>query len=398
MSYTQITVQITDQLVQLVNVPLLASGSEGVLQVKCEFDSLWTGYGKTAVFYKDKSAVYHVPMVDDVATIPHEVLTDEGRFYFGVFGTASNTRTTEVVALDLKQGAITFPTATPEEPTPNIYEQLLANQGALERSIALEHARINELVAMRNAHGALEYLISDDYISGSIESNGANAYINLTIAGLSLVAGGQHYTDYYIDTDMVIPLTDVELNVSNPDLNVTLLKEEDPWSIRILVENVSSTMYSTDMVTTARATYPIYNIIIPELADIRTSLNGGEYGTAGDAVRYQVEELQSQIDDLNENGGGGGGGGTATRLSSVTLPASRWTGGDSLFSQVVTIAGVTQYTKVDLLPSVEQLAVFYNKNVTFVTENEDGVVTVYAIGDKPLMDHTIQVQLTEVVV
>ena len=86
------------------------------------------------------------------------------------------------------------------------------------------------------------------------------------------------------------------------------------------------------------------------------------------------------------------------RLSSVSLPASKWVGSNSLYSQVVTIPGITENSKVDLLPSVEQLAIFFNKNVSFVTENEDGVVTVYAIGDKPLLDYTMQVQITEVAV
>lgn len=86
------------------------------------------------------------------------------------------------------------------------------------------------------------------------------------------------------------------------------------------------------------------------------------------------------------------------KVTSVTLPASAWTGSDNLYSQVVSIDGVTKYSKVDLLPSVEQLAIFHNKDVAFVTENEDGVVTVYAIGDKPLLDYTMQVQITEVAV
>lgn len=90
--------------------------------------------------------------------------------------------------------------------------------------------------------------------------------------------------------------------------------------------------------------------------------------------------------------------GPISRISSVSLPASAWKGSDSLYYQVVTISGVTPYSKVDLLPSVEQLAIFYNKDVAFVTENDNGVVTVYAIGDKPLLDYTMQVQITEVVV
>ena len=85
-------------------------------------------------------------------------------------------------------------------------------------------------------------------------------------------------------------------------------------------------------------------------------------------------------------------------VTNVTLLASAWTGSDNLYSQVVTIDGITEYSKIDLLPSVEQLAIFFNKNVSFVTENEDGVVTVYAIGDKPLLDYTMQVQITEVAV
>lgn len=89
---------------------------------------------------------------------------------------------------------------------------------------------------------------------------------------------------------------------------------------------------------------------------------------------------------------------TPTWLTNVTLPASKWVGADSLYSQVVTIDGITEYSKVDLLPSVEQLAIFHNKDVAFVTENEDGVVTVFAIGDKPTNDYIIQASITEVAV
>ena len=87
--------------------------------------------------------------------------------------------------------------------------------------------------------------------------------------------------------------------------------------------------------------------------------------------------------------------GTAT-ISEVTLYADRWVGENNLYSQVVIISGATENSQVDLTPSVEQLAIFYNKDLTFVTENEDGVVTVYAIGQKPTNDYTIQVTITEV--
>lgn len=82
--------------------------------------------------------------------------------------------------------------------------------------------------------------------------------------------------------------------------------------------------------------------------------------------------------------------------SFVQLPASEWIGDTSPYSQVVALPGVTVYTKVDLQPTLAQIDIFYNKSLGFFAVNEDGVVTVYAIGDKPTEDLTIQVTMTEV--
>lgn len=82
--------------------------------------------------------------------------------------------------------------------------------------------------------------------------------------------------------------------------------------------------------------------------------------------------------------------------ASVTLRAENWDGSNGAYSQVVALAGVTSHTKVDLQPTPEQLAEFHHKVLSFVAENDGGVVTVYAIGDKPSNDHTIQITLTEV--
>jgi hypothetical protein len=84
------------------------------------------------------------------------------------------------------------------------------------------------------------------------------------------------------------------------------------------------------------------------------------------------------------------------RIAEVELLASSWVGTESPYSQVVAIAGVTQYSQVDLKPSLEQLSIFHNKDLAFVTENDGGIVTVYAIGDKPTNDYTMQVSITEV--
>ena len=124
------------------------------------------------------------------------------------------------------------------------------------------------------------------------------------------------------------------------------------------------------------------------MAYVRQNFTDGTVLTAA-----QLNHIEEALVALFENSGGGSG-----RIVEVYLPASEWSGADSLHSQTIRIEGITEFSKVDLLPSVEQLAIFHNKDVAFVTENEDGVVTVYAIGDKPLLDYTMQAQITEVAV
>ena len=85
------------------------------------------------------------------------------------------------------------------------------------------------------------------------------------------------------------------------------------------------------------------------------------------------------------------------RTATITLVASAWNmDSDNQYSQVVDIAGITEYSKVDLQPTPEQLAIFHEKDVTFVTENEGGTVTVHCIGQKPANDYVIQATITEV--
>ena len=108
-----------------------------------------------------------------------------------------------------------------------------------------------------------------------------------------------------------------------------------------------------------------------------------------DAIALLRNELISEVEARLANT-------SSCVLGEVTLLADRWVGEDSMYSQIVEIEGVTEKSQVDLTPNAEQLAIFHEKDLAFVTENEDGVVTVYAIGQKPKNDYTIQVKITEV--
>lgn len=108
-----------------------------------------------------------------------------------------------------------------------------------------------------------------------------------------------------------------------------------------------------------------------------------QYGT-GEGIAVQME-------------GPFGNAGNPVKLTEITLPAANWKGAISPYYQVVAVDGASKNSMVDIQPSVEQLEIFHDKDIAFSTENDGGVVTVYAIGDKPSDDYTIQATITEVV-
>ena len=69
------------------------------------------------------------------------------------------------------------------------------------------------------------------------------------------------------------------------------------------------------------------------------------------------------------------------------------------YGQVVDVnnANITPNSKVDLQLSSEQMVIFYEKDLAFVAENENGIVTVYCIGQIPENDYVLQATVTEIV-
>ena len=136
-----------------------------------------------------------------------------------------------------------------------------------------------------------------------------------------------------------------------------------------------------------------YNTIVINAYDIavKYGFNGTEREWLASLKAVLTPEDKQQIAEMIMSQ-------TQARIGNVTILADKWVGEASPYSQVVEVEGVTENSQVDLTPSVEQLAIFHQKDLAFVTENEGGVVTVYAIGDKPTADYVIQATITEVVV
>ena len=68
------------------------------------------------------------------------------------------------------------------------------------------------------------------------------------------------------------------------------------------------------------------------------------------------------------------------------------------YGQVVNVnnATITPNSMVSLQISSEQMVIFKEKDLDFVAEQEDGIVTVYCIGNIPENNYKIQAKVTEV--
>lgn len=128
---TKVSVSCTDQKLTITAQPLIASGGVQEDVIEFSFCPLWDGFEKTAAFWRNDRAVYHVPIVDDCCVIPKEVTLTPGVFLFGVFGSKDNvTRTTEAVKYPVAQGAYTFDKLP--DTTPNLTKHI---QGKLKSLI-----------------------------------------------------------------------------------------------------------------------------------------------------------------------------------------------------------------------------------------------------------------------
>lgn len=87
---------------------------------------------------------------------------------------------------------------------------------------------------------------------------------------------------------------------------------------------------------------------------------------------------------------------TSSKISTITLPISNWVESANIYSQVVTVAGATANSKIDIHPTPEQLVELQSAGIALMAVNEGGVITVYALNHKPTSDYVMQVTITEV--
>ena len=205
------------------------------------------------------------------------------------------------------------------------------------------------------------------------------------------------FNSYYMEYRKFYNKTHIPLDVTK---NKPVATANHSYALSdAMFENLKRELYALllehfDNITSKDKLYDIVNEFVVNNIQMLKGKDGekGEKGDKGDKGEKGDKGDKGDVGNINSPDKYT----SSARISTVTLLANAWQGGNNLYSQVVAIDGVTENSQVDLTPSVEQLAIFYEKDLTFVTENEGGVVTVYDIGQKPQNDYTIQVTITEV--
>lgn len=80
--------------------------------------------------------------------------------------------------------------------------------------------------------------------------------------------------------------------------------------------------------------------------------------------------------------------------------SDEWTGSASPYTQIVTVTGaaVTAASKVDLQLTAGQVASLAAAEVkSLLVENDEGVLTLYAVGNAPTSSFTVQCTVTETI-
>ena len=87
------------------------------------------------------------------------------------------------------------------------------------------------------------------------------------------------------------------------------------------------------------------------------------------------------------------------KVDSIKLESDAWVNSEDgvYFTQVVAISDITENTKIDLNPTPEQLISIIDSGISMFVTNDNCVVTVYSIGEKPTEDMVIAVTKQEVV-
>lgn len=320
----KITLATNGERLEVIDRPIVACGDQNSVQLEVAFCGAWDGYAKTAVFYcgHDTSTVYEMVLdTDNCCMIPAEVLASACDLYIGLRGVKGDgsVLTSEVLSYTVKPGA-PGGTETPEDPTPTVYEQIMAQ---LEETNANYNAVSEQVSAM----------------SGEVQP---------------ITRGGTDATS--------LAAAQENLGIKANSNRIT----EAMTAINKIASDLNTQKSRIDQFTSLAAGSTTGDA---ELLDIRVGADGTTYSTAGDAVRGQVGDLRSALEDYN------------------ALPFNNWNKQNTTWNGV-TFSWVDDVCSVSGTATADSYINLYNGelpnadrfNININSSSEDIFVRVYFMG------------------
>lgn len=230
-----------------------------------------------------------------------------------------------------------------------------------------------------------------DQIKNAIDAlNLSNTYESKGSAAQALVDAKKYTDDRAKDYDVAGSAKAVQTAL---DQEVARAKNEEAAITR-------ATQQINDRVTDAKEDI-VSNKKAIDLLNGKADVEGSVDYKIAQAVALIMDNPDEAVNSINElinwvRENEASGSAAAPKMTTITLLADAWIGDASPYSQVVSVNGVTENSKVDLQPDAQLITKLTDAEISLTTENDAGVITVWAIGEKPSEDMTVQALITEV--
>lgn len=303
---TIINLVATDQVLTVAQKPVIASGDQNTVQLQVESDAHWIDYGLSAVFFTDADpTVYEAILTDGACMIPAEVLARECLLYIGIRGVlitdfisnTANVKTSTLVQYKIEKGAPAG-TGTTVPPTADVYQQLLAKYQAASDAIAVERARLDNLVSLKgdpNAVRTATLSLSNvgGAAKGTVTSDGIHAVVQLS--GMDISIEGNSAIQIATLPAEFAALSTVKQRLS---MDSPVYYRVQGTALYVCCDNTVSegVVYGAG----ANILYPLAAITMPEVQDARVAHDGTTYDSIGDAMRQQFIGAHSAMMGLDK--------------------------------------------------------------------------------------------------
>jgi hypothetical protein len=313
--------------------------------------------------------------------------------------------------LNIEGGATTSEQVSEED-----LQNGLSGSIIVAKSITAEKVAVNDLVAFGATIGGFQ--ITSDALYSGVKSSADNMTrgIYLDNDGQFVVGDTDNYLKFFKDTDgsykLAISANSIAMSATGKSVEEVVQEAVDAADIRIGARNL---IRNSETLKFEGYGFESWSSGVLGVGQVGLFTIGSS-GTWASETASETEG-PATTEDYSPQGFKDGmtlhdyhliamenaivkalAGVASAKITTITLSATEWVGSGTIYSQSVYMEGVTANSKIDLLPSPEQLNDLLLAEISLTAANSNGAITVFAIGDIPSNDLELQAMITEVIV